>query len=93
MGEIADMMLEGILDCETGEYIGDQNNAIFCDEAPGFPVSYENDSGYNPHNYIKDINVQIPEPFYHCPVCNRRFKTNASYQQHYKAKHLKYKKV
>lgn len=23
MGEIADMMLDGILDCETGEYLGD----------------------------------------------------------------------
>jgi hypothetical protein len=23
MGEIAEMMLDGILDCETGEYLGD----------------------------------------------------------------------
>lgn len=41
MGDIADMMLEGILDEETGEYIGEENKERFGSEAPGFPVSYE----------------------------------------------------
>lgn len=40
MGEIADMILDGLLDEETGEYIGDENMEMFGDEAPGFPVSY-----------------------------------------------------
>ena len=39
MGDIADMMLEGILDEETGEYLGDFNEEIFGTEAPGFPIS------------------------------------------------------
>jgi len=41
MGEIADMMLEGILDEESGEYIGDVNEEFFGTESPGFPISYE----------------------------------------------------
>ena len=41
MGDIADMMLEGLLDEETGEYIGDVNEEIYGEEAPGFPISYE----------------------------------------------------
>jgi len=41
MGEIADMMLDGTLDEETGEYIGDINKSVYGVESPGFPVSYE----------------------------------------------------
>ena len=41
MGEIADMILEGLLDEETGECIGDINKEIYGEEAPGFPVSHE----------------------------------------------------
>jgi hypothetical protein len=42
MGDIADMMLEGFLDSETGEYIGDINEGIYGDQAPGFPITYNN---------------------------------------------------
>jgi len=41
MGDIADMMIEGILDEETGEYLGDFNKEIFGTESPGFPISLE----------------------------------------------------
>ena len=41
MGDIADMVLEGLLDSETGEYIGEENKDCFGEEAPGFPVTYE----------------------------------------------------
>lgn len=41
MGDIADMMIEGLLDEETGEYVGDINKEIYGTESPGFPVSYE----------------------------------------------------
>ena len=44
MGDIADMMLEGILDEETGEYIGDHNLEKYGTEAPGFPVSLEREA-------------------------------------------------
>ena len=41
MGEIADMVLEGTLDEETGEYIGELNEEFFGEKSPGFPISYE----------------------------------------------------
>lgn len=41
MGDIADMMLDGTLDEETGEYIGDHNKERYGTESPGFPVSLE----------------------------------------------------
>lgn len=41
MGDIADMMLDGTLDEETGEYLGDFNEEIFGTPSPGFPVSLE----------------------------------------------------
>lgn len=41
MGDIADMILEGILDEYTGEYIGDFNKEIFGTKSPGFPISLE----------------------------------------------------
>ncbi len=41
MGEIADMMIEGIIDEVTGEYLGDFNEEIFGVPAPGFPISLE----------------------------------------------------
>lgn len=44
MGDIADMILEGILDEETGEYIGDHNKKKYGTEAPGFPVSLNRES-------------------------------------------------
>lgn len=60
MGEIADMMLEGVLDEETGEYIGDINEAVYGSAAPGFPVSYEPDAQHS-HTI-------------HCPVCGKSVK-------------------
>ena len=44
MGEYADMVLDGTVDSETGEYIGSKNKAMFGSESPGFPVSYEQES-------------------------------------------------
>jgi len=39
MGEIADMMIDGILDCETGEFIDDEWSR---DGGPGFPRTMVN---------------------------------------------------
>lgn len=62
MGDIADMVLEGLLDEQTGEYIGEKNKQVFGNEAPGFPVSYEQDSTLNPHNWGEDDDcLELPE--------------------------------
>jgi hypothetical protein len=81
MGEIADMMLDGTLDCETGEYIGDTNKRIFGDEAPGFPISYETDSDYNPDRYLHHGATKVA-----CPHCHRRVKPEGL-ADHIAAKH------
>lgn len=65
MGEITDMMLEGLLDEETGEYIGDVNAAIYGTESPGFPISYEREA----REYINHIEGKVT-----CPLCNKLVK-------------------
>lgn len=62
MGEIADMMLEGLLDEETGEYIGDINLEKYGTEFPGFPISYEREARER-----KTIKVS-------CDICGKRVK-------------------
>lgn len=82
MGEIADMMLDGTLDCETGEYIGDHNKELFGTESPGFPVrvrdwktekmkNYRNKSGYN---FGIRVALESPSTKIHCPLCGKRVK-------------------
>lgn len=67
MGEIADMMLEGLLDEETGEYIGEANLGVYGAEAPGFPISYEREAA--PEKERAD-----------CPICGRRVKAVGLHQ-------------
>lgn len=62
MGDYADMVLDGLLDEETGEYIGDMNEEKFGMAAPGFPISYEREHRKNRVNKIN------------CPKCNKRVK-------------------
>jgi len=68
MGDIADMMLEGLLDEETGEYIGDQNEDRYGHKSPGFPVSYERERREN-----KQCKVA-------CEICGKRVLTIAIYR-------------
>ena len=85
MGDIADMMLEGLLDEETGEYIGDINAGIYGTESPGFPISYEREmrEGYerdaSKHN--RSIGRKFP-----CPICGKKCKA-VGLSEHMKAKH------
>jgi hypothetical protein len=65
------MILEGLLDEETGEYIGDRNRSLYGEEAPGFPVSYNR----------KPTRVPCP----HCG--KRIAAGEHSMQMHIKAKH------
>ena len=59
MGEIADMILEGILDEETGEYIGDMNEEIYGSSSPGFPVSYNKRKSNKTNCHICGKSVKI----------------------------------
>lgn len=63
MGDVADMVLEGLLDEQTGEYIGDANLQHYGDKAPGFPVTYTTD-----HPPLFD-GEKIA-----CPHCGKRVK-------------------
>jgi len=71
MGEIADMMLDGTLDEETGEYIGDQNKERYGEESPGFPVSYERERREGkPDHDISTIHTKKVE----CGFCGKKVK-------------------
>ena len=48
MGDIADMILEGLLDEETGEYVGDINEKVYGVQSPGFPVSHSREKASCP---------------------------------------------
>jgi len=74
MGDYADMVLEGLLDEESGEYIGDTNKAKYGSEAPGFPISYEREEREKKASKVN------------CPHCNKWVK-NAGLQMHIKAVH------
>lgn len=52
MGEIADMMLEGTLDCETGEYLG---------EGPGYPRTARS-FAKDPYAYAYDEGSERKRP-------------------------------
>ena len=73
MGDIADMMLEGILDEETGEYIGDINLDRYGTESPGFPVSYERETREEQERKIvtQPGNKITKLP---CPICKKKVK-------------------
>lgn len=62
MGDIADMMLEGILDEVTGEYIGDYNERRFGTKAPGFPLSYERKRRRKPDTRRETYLVTVTRP-------------------------------
>lgn len=74
MGEIADMMIEGLLDEETGEYIGDRNKEIYGDEAPGFPVSYEREAREKAERKAENIARNARQKKTKCPECGKRVK-------------------
>lgn len=87
MGDIADMILEGLLDEETGEYIGDINEEDLGTAAPGFPRSIERErrTGLKPWDNeipeysLKDLKVN-------CPICDKLVKV-AGIAAHCRDKH------
>lgn len=69
MGDIADMMLDGTLDEETGEYIGDHNLEKYGTESPGFPVSLEREARDRKVKNIPRKGDKIA-----CNVCGKKVK-------------------
>lgn len=86
MGEVADMMLEGILDEETGEYIGDANEEFYGTEAPGFPVSYERMHREGLEDPTEHADSKPATPRVECPECGKKCKITGI-STHYKVKH------
>ena len=80
MGDVADMILDGLLDEVTGEYIGDQNKQIYGTEAPGFPITYEGKK----HRY--PLNNQPTKGKVVCPICKKRVK-EVGLRDHQRDKH------
>lgn len=85
MGEIAEMMLDGTLDCVTGEYIGADT---------GYPVTYE--KGHPTSLYTEEERCEMYGPRgqgrrnkkdRNCPHCNKAVRGSRGLAMHVKAKH------
>ena len=74
MGDIADMMLDGTLDEETGEYIGDYNLDKYGSESPGFPVSIERDRRESKEQKARNIAKNAAQRKTKCPECGKKVK-------------------
>ncbi len=74
MGDIADMILDGTLDEETGEYIGNYNRLKYGTETPGFPVSIERELQDKQDQKARNIAKNAAKKKTKCPVCRKRVK-------------------
>ncbi len=74
MGDIADMMLDGTLDEETGEYIGDHNLEKYGMESPGFPVSLEREAREEREQKADNIAKNAAQKKTKCPECGKKVK-------------------
>lgn len=76
MGEIADMMINGDLDCYTGEYLG---------EGGGYPRSL--DADYNKSIHKHNMKYGRRKKNKNCPVCNKLMRGDQGVKMHLKDKH------
>jgi len=85
MGEIADMMLDGTLDCVTGEYLGADT---------GYPVTTER--GHPNSLYTEDERREMYGPRgqgrrnkkdRNCPICNKAVRGTEGLRMHTKDRH------
>lgn len=74
MGDIADLILDGILDEETGEYIGDRNLEKYGTKAPGFPISLERERREKQERKARNIAKNPAQKKTNCPECGKRVK-------------------
>lgn len=87
MGEIADMMLDGTLDEETGEYIGDSNLELYGTESPGFPRSLEREHRTGRKAHEEGYYDDEGDGKTRCDMCGKKCKTSAGLAQHCLDKH------
>ena len=83
MGEIAEMMLNGDLDCETGEYLG---------EGDGYPRTLNDvsdDKYYDWGNIFQKGMHPRKAKTHKCPLCPRKVRGVDAVAQHIKDKHGK----
>ena len=76
MGEIAEMMLDGTLDCETGEYLGDGD---------GYPRT-ANDMRHE-HCYPNGYHGGRKQKDTKCDVCGKKMRGQDGLRAHKKAVH------
>jgi len=72
MGEIAEMMLAGVLCEQCGEFIGDE-------------VGYPRNCGCDPSMYREQAPARKPFP---CSYCKKRFSTVLGRTMHIRDKHM-----
>lgn len=81
MGEIADMMLDGTLDCVTGEYLGaDTGYPVTTEEGHPNKIPYV---GYYGEKTGGNHNKRDTQ----CPKCNKMVRGQGGLEMHMKAKH------
>lgn len=85
MGEIADMILDGTLDAETGEYLGDENIELFGTESPGFPRKRGDAPSINTSCAFEEVRLPVGVKVI-CPICKKRVKA-VGLAQHMSAAH------
>lgn len=76
MGDVADMMLDGTLDAETGEYIG---------EPCGYPRVLHNGKAIG--QFERYANNQLPPAKIACPQCGKQCGGEHGLAMHKQAKH------
>jgi hypothetical protein len=74
MGDIADLILDGTLDEETGEYIGDHNLEKYGSESPGFPVSINREAREERKQKARNIAKNTAQKKTKCPECGKKVK-------------------
>ena len=74
MGDIAGMMLDGTLDDETGEYIGDYNLDKYGSQSPGFPISMRREAEAEREQKNENIAKNAAQQKTKCPDCGKKVK-------------------
>jgi hypothetical protein len=74
MGDYADMVLEGVIDEFTGEYVGDHNLEKYGVEAPGFPVSLEREAEEKAALKAQNIARNAAKKKVKCRICGKKVK-------------------
>lgn len=80
MGEVADMMLEGILCAGCGAFLD------ITSKPPGYPVYCSDECARN-CGVARDTRDRTPKRTMPCPECERKFASTRAMLQHIAVKH------